>query len=215
MRLRRSRSGDTVLDVACGPGIISCFLRGRARHSPYRLRPAMLERRGRTRRAASQNLPCTSALADSRFREAISIRPSRASLSVILTRAALREMKRVAKPTALSSSAMLSRVSKPRTSFITGDSADPRNTTPHPTELRIAGGRSGLVSRSRALTTAWNGSWRLLAGSFPKPGDADRIRACSTPHSRSRRHAWVAARRKDNAFASLPHRASSPGARPA
>ena len=38
-------SGDTVLDVACGPGIISCFFARRARHvTGIDFVPAMLER---------------------------------------------------------------------------------------------------------------------------------------------------------------------------
>ena len=200
-------SGDTVLDVACGPGIISCFFARRARHvTGIDFVPAMLERARRYQ--AEQHLTNLTwqlgSSTDLPFREA--------TFDCVITRfsfhhfldpaAALREMKRVAKPNGVVLVCDVVPSLETQASFNHWEILrDPSHTHAlTQAEFELLGEEAGLILQRRAPYRMERDLEDLLAGSFPKPGDADRIRALFDADILA--HAdtlGVAARRKDNA----------------
>ncbi|MDR3754729.1 MAG: methyltransferase domain-containing protein [Terracidiphilus sp.] len=177
-------SGDTVLDVACGPGIISCFFARRARHvTGIDVVPAMLER---ARRYQAEQLLTNltwqlGSSTDLPFREA--------TFDCVITRfsfhhflqpaSALREMKRVAKPNGVVLVCDVVPSLEPQASFNHWEILrDPSHTHAlTQAEFELLGEEAGLILQRRAPYRKECDLEDLLAGSFPKPGDAERIRA--------------------------------------
>lgn len=175
---------DTVLDVACGPGIISCFFAKRVRHvTGLDFVPAMLERARRYQR--EQQVSNVSWQPGS----CIDLPFADAAFDCVVTRfsfhhflepaAALGEMKRVCKPggTVLVCDVVPRGEAQDRFNHweILRDPSHTRALTQ--AELENLGEETGLElhrKESFSLETDLEG---LLAGSFPNTGDADRIRA--------------------------------------
>jgi len=174
---------QTVLDVACGPGIISCFFAKRARHvTGLDFVPAMLDRARRYQAeqqvenvawqaGSSTDLP----FADHTFDCVV----TRFSFHHFLDpRAALREMKRVARPggTVLVCDVAPSAATQDAFNHweILRDPSHTRALTL--AELEGSGDAAGLFLRRKETCSLDCDLEGLLAGSFPKAGDADRIR---------------------------------------
>jgi len=175
---------DKVLDVACGPGIITCFFARRARHvTGLDFVPAMLDRARRYQQeqsvanvswklGSSTELPFAANTFDcvvTRFSFHHFLEPA----------AALAEMKRVAKPGG--TIVVCDVVPKPEVQErfnhweILRDPSHTRALTQ--AEFEALGQAAGLEVSRIALAPFERDLEDLLAGSFPKPGDADRIRA--------------------------------------
>jgi SAM-dependent methyltransferase len=174
----------TILDVACGPGIVSCFFAGRARHvTGLDFVPAMLDRARRYQE--EQQI----ANVDWQLGSSTDLPFPADSFDCVVTRfsfhhfldplAALREMQRAARP---GGSILVCDVS-PRPDAqdafnhweILRDPSHTRALTQ--TEFEVLGANAGLVLRRTENTTLDRPLEELLAGSFPRPGDADRVRA--------------------------------------
>lgn len=173
-----------VLDVACGPGIVSCFFAARVRHvTGIDIVPAMLDRarklqaeRGLTnldwQLGSSTELPFPAAAFDgvlTRFSFHHFLDPGKA----------LSEMARVAKP---GGTVLVCDVApSPATQIgfnqweILRDPSHTRALTED--ELTALGEHAGLERLRKAHPPLEMDLEDLLAGSFPRPGDADRIRA--------------------------------------
>ncbi len=178
------RPEDTVLDVACGPGIISCYFAKLARHvTGLDFVPAMLDRAGRYQ--AEQHVDNITwqlgSSSDLPFAEN--------TFDCVITRfsfhhffeplAALREMKRVAKP---GGTVVICDVAPSREAQAAFNHweilRDPSHTCALTlSEFEALGASAGLVLRRKEHYRFERDLEDLLAGSFPKPGDADRIRA--------------------------------------
>ncbi len=175
---------DRVLDVACGPGVVSCFFAKRVRHvTGLDLVPAMLEK-ARTFQA-EQNLAnvtwklgsCT----DLPFAgETFDCVVTRFSFHHFLDPGiALREMKRVAKPGGTILVCDVAPDEETQESFnrweLLRDPSHTRALTGQ--ELEELGRAAGLELPRRSHCSLASDLENLLAGSFPKPGYAEKIRA--------------------------------------
>jgi ubiquinone/menaquinone biosynthesis C-methylase UbiE len=175
---------DTVIDVACGPGIVSCFFARRVRHvTGLDLVPAMLERAARYQ--AEQRIAnvswqlgsCTNLpFADATFDCAV----TRFSFHHFLQpQIALLEMKRVTRP---GGTVLVCDVA-PRPDIqdafnhweILRDPSHVRALTR--AELLALGENAALELRRIEQYPMQMSLDDLLSGSFPNPGDEDRIRA--------------------------------------
>lgn len=174
----------TVLDVACGPGVISCFFAKRARHvTGLDFVPAMLERARRYQHeqqvsnvswqlGSSTDLP----FADCTFDCIV----TRLSFHHFLDpAAALGEMKRVAKPGGTVLVCDLVPRGDAQEQFnhweILRDPSTTRALTQ--AELEGLGEEAGLLLRRRENFSLERDLEAQLADSFPDSGNADRIRA--------------------------------------
>lgn len=202
------RSEDSVLDVACGPGIISCFFADRvSRVTGLDAVSAMLER--------ARQLQAERGLSNIEWVQGQSgALPFRdASFDCVVTRfsfhhyldplAALREMKRVCKPDGivLVTDVAPSKETQDRFNHweILRDPSHTRALT-H-AEFISLGEATGLQLRRREDFSLAMDLEDLLQGSFPKPGDADKIRALFEEDIRSGRdELGVAARYEDGAM---------------
>lgn len=179
-----AKSSDKLLDVACGPGIISCYFAKRVGHvTGLDFVPAMLERARRyqaeqqvTNVDWQQGSSTAMPFEDSEFDCVV----TRFSFHHFLDpRAALGEMKRVCKP----GGAVLVCDVAPRADVqerfnyweILRDASHTRALTM--AELEQLGENAGLELRRMEKYNMQVDLEDLLAGSFPGPGDADRIRA--------------------------------------
>lgn len=175
---------DTVLDVACGPGIISCFFARRAGHvTGLDFVPAMLERARRYQQeqqvanvtwelGSSTDLP----FADSTFDCAV----TRFSLHHFLDpQTATREMKRVVKPGGTVVVCDVAPRAEVQERFnhweILRDPSHVRALTE--SEQLGLGENAGLELRRGEKYNLPMNLDDLLGGSFPNPGDEERIRA--------------------------------------
>jgi ubiquinone/menaquinone biosynthesis C-methylase UbiE len=175
---------DTVLDVACGPGLVACTLAEVARHvTGLDLTPAMIEQaQARQRAKGLTNLAWL-------VGDAVPLPFPDASFSVVLTRysfhhfldpeAVLAEMVRVCRPggrvavidvftSSLEQAEAYNRVEKLRDpSHVRALSLD---------ELTELCRDAGLWNVRTAFYKLGVSLEEVLARSFPNPGDADRIR---------------------------------------
>jgi SAM-dependent methyltransferase len=175
---------DAVLDVACGPGIISCFFAKRARHvTGLDVVPAMLERARRFQTeqqvtnvdwqlGPSTNLP----FADDSFDCVVTRFSFHHFLEPIRT---LREMKRVCKQGGTILVCDVAPSSETQAAFNHWEILRDRSHTHALTqsELEELGQDAGLQLRRLEKYSFDQNLEDLLAGSFPNPGDSDRIRA--------------------------------------
>ena len=175
---------DTVLDVACGPGIVSCFFARHAKHvTGLDIVPAMIQRAQQFARDEKvENVGW-------KLGSGTEIPFPDASFDRVVTRfsfhhfldplAALREMKRVAKP---GGTVLVCDVA-PRPDAQDGfnrwevlrDTSHTRALTE--VEFDRLGDEAGLEAFRKEYYALEMDLEQLLASSFPKPGDADRIRA--------------------------------------
>lgn len=178
------RAGDTVLDVACGPGIVSSFFAPRVRHVVgLDIVPAMLDnaRRLQSERGL-QNVEWM-------LGQATSLPFDEGAFDLVVTRfsfhhfldplAVLREMRRVCKKGGTVAVADVTPSQDTQAMFneweILRDPSHTRALTAE--ELGSVGDQAGLTLRRFEHFQLEMNLDQLLAGSFPKPGDADRIRA--------------------------------------
>jgi SAM-dependent methyltransferase len=178
------RARDTLLDVACGPGIISCFFAQRVRAViGLDTVPAMLESAKRFQ--AEKQLHNV----EWKLGQATSLPFAEASFDCAVTRfsfhhfvdpkTALLEMKRVAKPggTILVADVTPREEVQDRFDYweILRDPSHTRALTLK--EMKGLGEDAGLELHRESHFGLVMELEDLLAGSFPRPGDADRIRA--------------------------------------
>ena len=178
------RRDDTVLDIACGPGIVSCFFaRYAAQVTGLDIVPAMLEQ-ARQLQAERQLNNVAWALGES-----TALPFAENSFDRVVTRfsfhhymeprVAIAEMKRVCKPGGL---VLVADVApRPDAQHIFNEweiLRDPSHTRAL-TELEIEalGEKAGLQFLRKAKFHMQMNLEDLLGSSFPKPGDADKIRA--------------------------------------
>ncbi len=201
------RAEDTLLDVACGPGIVSCYLAQRVHHvTGLDVVPAMLERARRlqTERGVpnatwspglSTELPFTAGS----FEGVV----TRFSLHHFLEpAAALREMKRVAKPGGTIVVCDVAPDPETQERFDHWEKLrDPSHTQAlTAAEMEALGEAAGLSLHAKQMCMLEMDLENLLAGSFPKDGDAERIRALFAEEIQAGTDMLgVAARRKDGA----------------
>jgi ubiquinone/menaquinone biosynthesis C-methylase UbiE len=197
-----------VLDVACGPGIVSCSFAKRAHHvTGLDFVPAMLDRARRYQAeqcvsnvtwqlGSATDLP----FADRTFDGVI----TRFSFHHFLEPlAALREMKRVAKPGGIVLVCDVAPSREVQSAFnhweILRDPSHTRALTL--AEFEALGASAELVLRRKEHYAFDRDLEDLLAGSFPAPGDADRIRALFEADIRAATNTLgVAARRENDAI---------------
>lgn len=186
------RPQQSVLDVACGPGIVSCFFARHAAHvTGLDFVPAMLDRARRFQKeqrvdnvdwkqGSSTELP----FADAAFDCVV----TRFSFHHFLdSQTALNEMKRVAKPGGTVLVADVAPRPEAQEQFnrweVLRDSSHTRALTP--AELRELGEKAGLpLHRSENFPFEMDLD-SLLSGSFPRPGDEERIRALFDEETRA------------------------------
>ncbi|MGH9716566.1 MAG: class I SAM-dependent methyltransferase [Candidatus Acidiferrales bacterium] len=183
LRLSRVGASDTVLDVACGPGIVACAFAAVARHvTGIDITPAMLDRaRSLQQENGLRNLAwecgdvATLPFPDDSF----SIVVTRYSFHHFLSPAeVLREMARVCRP---SGRVMVVDVSPAAEKLSAYDHFEKLRDPSHvhafsPEDLRAfmaAAGLNQIESASYSLDMELE---QQLAASFPNPGDADRVR---------------------------------------
>lgn len=175
---------DSVLDVACGPGIVSCFFARHARHvTGLDMVPAMLERARKFQ--SEQNVPnvtwqpgSSSALPFSA--DCFDCVVTRFSFHHFLEpEVALSEMKRVAKPGGTVLVCDVAPDAATQESFnhweILRDPSHTRALTEE--QFEQLGRAAGLELSRKARYTLVMDLEDLLAGSFPHTGDAERIRS--------------------------------------
>lgn len=185
-------SDSAILDVACGPGIVSCFFATRVRHvTGIDIVPAMLDR--------ARKLQSERGLAniDWQLGSSTELPFPDASFDGVVTRfsfhhfldpiAALREMARVAKPGATVVVCDVAPSPATQTAFNQWETLrDPSHTRAlTEEELSVLGDKAGLNRLRKAHPPLEMGLEDLLAGSFPKPGNADRIRGLFEEELRS------------------------------
>jgi ubiquinone/menaquinone biosynthesis C-methylase UbiE len=175
---------DTVLDIACGPGIVSCFFaRYAARVTGLDIVPAMLER--------AQQLQNERHLGniDWMLGQSTALPFANNSLDRVVTRfsfhhyiepaAALAEMKRVCRPggTVLVADVAPRQDAQDRFNHweILRDPSHTRALTQ--SEMETLGKEAGLHLARQATFSLVMDLEDLLASSFPAPGNADKIRA--------------------------------------
>jgi SAM-dependent methyltransferase len=195
----------TVLDVACGPGIVSCYFAKRARHvTGLDIVPAMVDhaRRYQTEQQVTN--------VDWQLGSSTDLPFPAHSFDCVVTRfsfhhfidplAALREMKRVAKPGGVIVVCDVAPSAETQSAFnhweILRDPSHTRALTQ--AEFVSLGENAGVALRSRENTMLDKPLEELLSGSFPKPGDADRIRVLFESEIEAKTdRLGVAARRED------------------
>lgn len=174
---------DTVLDIACGPGIVACFFAQRAAHvTGLDIVPAMLER---ARRLQTER---QFANIDWMLGQATALPFANDSLDRVITRfsfhhyiepaVALAEMKRVCKPGGMVLVADVAPRHDAQDRFnhweILRDPSHTRALTQ--AEMEMLGEESGLHLARRASFSLVMDLEDLLGSSFPAPGNADKIR---------------------------------------
>jgi ubiquinone/menaquinone biosynthesis C-methylase UbiE len=175
---------DTVLDIACGPGIVSCFFARHASHvTGLDIVPAMLERAQRLQ--AERNLTNV----DWTLGESTALPFADGFFDRVVTRfsfhhymepqMAIGEMKRVCKPGGIVLVADVAPRLDAQDSFnqweILRDPSHTRALTE--SEIKAFGRNAGLQPARKAKFRMQMNLEDLLGSSFPKPGDADKIRA--------------------------------------
>jgi len=196
---------DSLLDVACGPGIISCYFAPRvARVTGLDMVPAMLEQARRLQ--AEKQLPNI----EWKLGQSTELPFADGSFDCVVTRfsfhhymdpqAALREMRRVAK----SGGTVLVADVTPRPDAQDRFNyweilRDPSHTRALTLDAMISLGEgAGLEPRRKENFSFVMELEDLLAGSFPKPGDGDRIRGLFAEDITAGRDSLgVAARREE------------------
>ena len=178
------RREDTVLDIACGPGIVSCFFARHAKHvTGLDIVPAMLERAKRLH--AERHLTNIKWV----LGESTALPFANNSFDRVVTRfsfhhymeprAAVAEMMRVCKPNGIVLIADVAPRPDAQECFnhweILRDSSHTCAMTE--SEIQALGGNAGLQLTKKANFQMQMNLEDLLGSSFPKPGDADRIRA--------------------------------------
>lgn len=178
------RREDSVLDIACGPGIVSCFFAPYASHvTGLDIVPAMLEQ--------AKRLQTEKGLAnlDWALGESTVLPFADNSFDRIVTRfsfhhylepqAAIVEMVRVCKPGGIVVIADVSPRPDAQEHFnhweVLRDPSHTRGLTE--AEMRVLGERAGLHLTRQAYFHMQINLEDLLGSSFPKPGNADKIRA--------------------------------------
>lgn len=201
------RATDTLLDIACGPGIISCYFAPLAAQvTGLDAVPAMLEQ--------ARKLQAEKGLANVEFRQGQSTELPFAdeSFDRVVTRfsfhhyldpgAALAEMKRVAKPDGVVLVADVTPRREAQEQFNHWEILrDPSHTRALiAAEMRALGAAAGLTLRREETFSLPMDLEGLLARSFPKEGNAERIRALFAEDILGGGDALgVAARREDGA----------------
>lgn len=178
------RMQDSVLDVACGPGIVSCFFARRAQHvTGLDVVHAMLKRARRL-----QNDSHLSNL-EWKFGESNHLPFADGAFDCVITRfsfhhfldpkLALGEMKRVAKPGGTILVADVAPCEETQERFNYWESLrDPSHTRALTlAELEALGNSAGLAEMRKSDFQLGMALDSLLDGSFPRPGDAATIRA--------------------------------------
>lgn len=199
------RPEDTVLDIACGPGIVSCFFARLAAHvTGLDIVPAMLERAQRLQ--AERQLENI----DWKIGQSTALPFANDSYDRVVTRfsfhhylepaAAIAEMKRVCKPggTVLVTDVAPREEVQDRFNHweILRDPSHTRALTQ--TELEALGEEAGMQLLRRADFRLATDLEELLASSFPRPGDADKIRALFEEDIQAHTdHLGVSARREE------------------
>jgi ubiquinone/menaquinone biosynthesis C-methylase UbiE len=178
------RPEDTVLDIACGPGIVSCFFARHAAHvTGLDIVPAMLERANRLQ--AERKLTNI----DWALGESTALPFADDSFDRVVTRfsfhhyvephAAITEMMRVCKPGGIVLVADVAPHPDAQHHFnhweILRDPSHTRALTE--SEMESLGENTGLQPARKAHFQMPMNLEDLLGSSFPKPGDADKIRA--------------------------------------
>lgn len=175
---------DALLDLACGPGIVSCFFAERIRHvTGLDMVPAMLDnaRRLQSERGLRN--------VEWKLGQATELPFSETSFDRVVTRfsfhhfldpiVVLREMARVCRKggTIVVADVTPSQRTQPKFNEweILRDPSHTRAMTAE--ELCRLGTRVGLGLRRREDFRLEMNLEQLLVGSFPKPGDAERIRS--------------------------------------
>ncbi len=198
----------TVLDVACGPGIVSCFFAKRAHHvTGLDFVPAMLERARRyqaEQHVSNVTWQLGSATSLPFPAGAFDCAVTRFSFHHLLEPIdALREMKRVTKP---GGAVVVCDVAPGREVQAAFNHWEILRDPSHTRALTLAefeqlGQSAGLVLRRKELLKFDRDLEDLLSGSFPAPGDADRIRALFEADIRAATDTLgVAARRENDAI---------------
>jgi ubiquinone/menaquinone biosynthesis C-methylase UbiE len=180
----QSRPSDRLLDVACGPGIISCFFAERVSHvTGLDMVPAMLD--------CARRLQVERGLGNVEWKlgQSTALPFPGASFDCVVTRfsfhhyldprSALREMKRVCRSDGTVLVADVAPRKEAQDCFnhweILRDPSHTRALTHE--EFRAMGQDEGLELRRQEDFSLEMDLEDLLAGSFPRPGDADRILA--------------------------------------
>jgi ubiquinone/menaquinone biosynthesis C-methylase UbiE len=177
-------TSDALLDVACGPGIVSCFFAQRVRKvTGLDTVPAMLERAKRLQTEKQlQNI-------EWRPGDATELPFAAESFDCVVTRfsfhhflnplAVLLEMRRVCRVGGTMLVADVAPREETQESFNHWEILrDPSHTCALTlTEFKTLGERASLELRRHETFSLEMDLEDLLKGSFPKPGDADRIRA--------------------------------------
>ncbi|MGO8720271.1 MAG: class I SAM-dependent methyltransferase [Acidobacteriaceae bacterium] len=197
---------DTVLDIACGPGIVSCFFARRVAHvTGLDIVPAMLER--------AQRLQVERQLVniDWTLGRSTALPFANDSFDRVVTRfsfhhyiepaVAIAEMKRVCKPggTVLVADVAPRPDTQDRFNHweILRDPSHTRALTQ--TEMEALGGESGLQLFRRANCKIIMNLEDLLGSSFPPPGNGDKIRTLFEDDIQSQTdRLGVSARREEN-----------------
>jgi ubiquinone/menaquinone biosynthesis C-methylase UbiE len=175
---------DTVLDIACGPGLLVCAFARVVRHAVgIDLTPAMLEQARKTQQEQGlQNVSWQQG-------DVNSLPYPGAHFSIVSSRfafhhfqdplAALREMKRVCKPAGRIVVADSAPVAAKADAFNSMERLrDPSHTRAMPVEeLCQLFAQAGLPTPRTDMYRLEGELEDLLARSFPQDGDADRIRA--------------------------------------
>ncbi len=177
------RPEDTVLDVACGPGIVSCFFAKHTRHvTGIDFVPAMLERAGKLQ--AERGLKNV----DWQQGSVTDLPFPGGRFDCVVTRfsfhhfldplAALGEMKRVAKPGGTVLVCDVAPSAETQESFNRWEILRDPSHTRALTELEFEqlGKAAGLELRRKTHYRLAMDFENLLTGSFPKAGDAEKIR---------------------------------------
>jgi SAM-dependent methyltransferase len=178
------RATDALLDIACGPGIVSCFFAKRVKHvTGLDMVPAMLERAQRFQ--AQEQVPNV----DWKLGQSTALPFPDETFDIVVTRfsfhhflepeVALGEMKRVCKRGGTVLVADVAPSKEKQDGFnhweVLRDPSHTRALTGQ--ELETLGEDLGLILRRKEKFSLEMELESLLRGSFPRPGDADRIRA--------------------------------------